>query len=450
MRPRAMSRGWRPVLVLGALSVTLFALVRAAEWTVDDDGPADFPKIQQAIQAFYVAPGDTILVRPGVYYENIFLLSKDLILRSEEGPFVTVIDGSDSGSVVMLQDRTSATRIEGFTIRNGRDQTGGGVWIYGGGPVITRNIIEGNSAVGGLYGYGYGGGIEIYGSAAVLTRNVIRGNTAVDGGGGIDVYYAGPGTAGTCCPVIEHNTIADNAVTAPAGIGGGILSFASEPMVSASIIEGNQAASGGGFYSVRPHGTSDEMDAAYNILFANLPDNADSDGNWRLPASNRIVDPRLGEGNWLNLWPRSDSPALETAPNAAAGPDLSGHPSPQDSDLDGTQAFDVGALENRQEITGLRLAHESSIPEVAVLTWDGSINPAVTFNVYASDFDPFVSDGGFCLASALAVTTLTDSFLPAPGQVRYYVVTGMGVAEGSRGFTSAGVPLPSSPSCQVP
>ena len=447
---RTVRRRARVAPALGALLLSAAALAGAAEWIVDDDGPADFDAIQDAVNAFYVQPGDTILVRPGLYSGPLYLGSKDLVIRSEAGPWVTVLDAQQMGSVVSLVNRSSATRIEGLTLRNGRDQTGGGVYIDGGAPVVTRNVIVGNSAVGGFLGYGYGGGIEIVGAAPVITRNVISGNTALDGGGGIDVYYSGPGTPGTCCPVISQNTLEGNLVTSAAGIGGGILSFASEPRVGASILIGNRAASGGGIYAVKPHGVNDEPDAGNNIVFANLPDAWGSDGSWRLPVSNRLIDPRLGDGDGIDLWPRSDSPALETAAGLPAGPDLSGYPSPVDSDLDGTPGLEIGALENRGEITGLRAAHDGAHPTDAVLSWDDSTNPAVVFNVYAHDDDPFRADGGFCLASSLAGTTLTDLFVPAAGRVRYYLVTGRGAIEGPRGFTSAGVARPPGTPCPGP
>ena len=107
-------------------------------WTVDDDGPASFRTIQQAINAAYVHSGDTILVRAGIYRETVSLSSKDLVIRSEKGAFRTILDAGRSGSAISLVNRSGATRIEGFTIRNGSDQTGGGVWVLGGAPVITR------------------------------------------------------------------------------------------------------------------------------------------------------------------------------------------------------------------------------------------------------------------------------------------------------------------------
>lgn len=436
-----------------AAAAALAALVAvratgAAEWTVDDDGPADFRTLQAAIDAFFVISGDTILVKAGTYFGNAHLDSKDLVIRSEAGPFVTTLDAQGSGSVVSLYNRSSATILEGFTITGGRDQTGGGIWIYGGAPVITRNVIRANSAIGGFLGYGYGGGIEIYSAAPVITRNVIRDNTALDGGGGIDVYYAGPSTAGTCCPVISQNTIVGNRVTTASGMGGGILSFGSSPRITSSILSGNQAPRGGGLYVFKPQGVHDAPDATGSIFFANTPDDAASSGGWNLPGSNPHADPRLGPGLGIDLWPRSDSPTLDAAeadaPDAA---DLTGLELPADSDLDGSVVADIGALENRSEITSLVASRDPNDRAAVILAWDGSRNPAVVFNIYAHDGDPFKTDGGVCLTSWLSVTEYRDA-APIPArQVRFYLVTGRGVSEGSRGLRSDGTARPTSPDC---
>jgi hypothetical protein len=427
------------------------AAAGAAQWIVDDDGPANFASIQAAINAPYVLVGDTIVVRAGTYRENLYLESKDLAIRSERGPFVTILDGQESGSVVSLLDRGAGTRIEGFTIRNGRDQTGGGIWIFGGAPVITRNVIESNRAVGGSLGYGYGGGIEVYSSAAIITRNVIRANIALDGGGGIDVYYAGPSTAGTCCPVIAQNTIVENVVTAPTGMGGGILAFASEPDVASTILLGNRAAMGGGIFVERVQGNSDQPAATDNILFGNLPDAVDSNGSWHLPASNLEVDPRLGPGGRIALWPRSGSPALDAAGGGLpAGPDLIGTTSPADGDVDGAADPDIGAIESLGEVTSVTAARDGQDPSTIVLSWDGSVNPGALFNVYGSDDDPFATDGGTCLAVFLATTSHGDPALPPPGGIRYYLVTQQQAVEGSRGLRSDGTSRPQLPSCTSP
>ena len=71
------------------IALALFLLCPPSQATVHV--PADFPTIQEAIDA--AASHDTILVAPGTYVENLDTLGKDLTLRSEAGPAVTVIDG---------------------------------------------------------------------------------------------------------------------------------------------------------------------------------------------------------------------------------------------------------------------------------------------------------------------------------------------------------------------
>jgi hypothetical protein len=430
--------------ILTVLAALLATPAWPAQWIVDDDGPADFRTIQSAVDAVYVHSGDVLLVRPGTYAGNVVLTSKDLVIRSEQGPLVTILDAQGGGSVVSLQDRTSLTRVEGFTIRNGRDQTGGGVWIYGGGPVITRNIIEGNQAVGGFLGYGYGGGIEVYASAAVITRNVIRGNAALDGGGGIDVYYAGPSTPGTCCPLIAQNTIVDNHVTSTTGTGGGVLSSGAEPTLSSCIVAGNQAASGGGLFVEKIQGVNDSPDVVSNVFHANTAGDAASNASWRLPSSNQLADPLLGEGEGLALWPRSHSPALDAAAaGLPTGPDLMGWPGSIDSDLDGVARGDAGALENRAEITGLSVAVAAG--GAAALTFDLAPGSA-HFHVYA-DTLPFRTEGGLCLSGSIASPAYTDSAPLAPGQIRFYLVAGHGAVEGARGYHTDGSAVPATSSC---
>ena len=134
------------------------ALLLAAEWIVDDDGPASFRTIQQAIDAVYVHSGDTILVRAGTYRETVYLSGKDLVIRSERGPLRTTLDAGRSGSAISLVNRSGATRIEGFTIRNGSDQTGGGVWVLGGalslfGALALAELGAAYPESGGMYVY---------------------------------------------------------------------------------------------------------------------------------------------------------------------------------------------------------------------------------------------------------------------------------------------------------
>lgn len=108
------------VLILLSCITSAFGTV----WTVDDDGPANFNKIQNAINA--CMNGDTVLVKPGTYYENINFNGKNIILTSTDpnDPNIvqsTIIDGRNLNSVVKFAGtETETCKLRGFTITHGK------------------------------------------------------------------------------------------------------------------------------------------------------------------------------------------------------------------------------------------------------------------------------------------------------------------------------------------
>jgi hypothetical protein len=92
--------------------------------------PANQPTIQAAILA--ASNGDTVLVSPGTYHENINFSKKAITVQSSGGPAVTIIDGGKAGSVVTFNQGEELTSVlQGFAIQNGSAQgaiaTGGGI-----------------------------------------------------------------------------------------------------------------------------------------------------------------------------------------------------------------------------------------------------------------------------------------------------------------------------------
>ena len=56
--------------------------------------PADYPTVQGAINA--AADGDTVLVSPGTYKENNDFVGRNITVKSQSGPEVTILDGNHS------------------------------------------------------------------------------------------------------------------------------------------------------------------------------------------------------------------------------------------------------------------------------------------------------------------------------------------------------------------
>jgi len=141
--------------------------------------PSEYSTIQAGINA--AVDGDTVLVQPGTYLENIDFSGKNIIVQSANGPGNTTINGNNSGSCVkFISGETFSAVLDGFTLTNGSgtyvnatQRFGGGIYSYNSSnPTIQNCIITGNSA-----GAGSGGGISCWYASATIKNCVIRNNT---------------------------------------------------------------------------------------------------------------------------------------------------------------------------------------------------------------------------------------------------------------------------------
>jgi parallel beta-helix repeat protein len=237
--------------------------------------PADQSTIQRAIDA--ASDGDTVLVAPGTYVENLNFLGKAIVVTSEQGRDVTVIDGRGVAPVVAFatgEDRDSV--LNGFTLRNGMNSGspgggirivatsptitgntitnnraadgGGGIGIHTGSPLIQGNVIKNNGQMAGFSGGVGGGGIAILGasSAQILSNDISNNFWPSSDGGGMSLFAAG-------APTIQNNLISNN--TAYSDGGGISMVNDSNPAIVQNVIIGNTAAKGGGVYWLVPFGS---------------------------------------------------------------------------------------------------------------------------------------------------------------------------------------------------
>jgi predicted outer membrane repeat protein len=244
--------------------VTLLSISTASATIINV--PADSSTIQAGING--ASEGDTVLVQPGTYVENINFNGKNIVVGS---PFLvtgdtayisqTTIDGDASGSVVSFFNGEDSTAVlSGLTLTNG-SFSGGGIYCHSSNPSIENVTIRGNSSAlwwqdgGGMWCYkadprlvnviitgntsSRGGGIYCFRSSPSLENVTISGNTASKGGG-VYTYDSGPN--------LENVTISGN--TGYQG-GGGIYCSNSTPTLTGVTINGNfsQHGEGGGIYS---------------------------------------------------------------------------------------------------------------------------------------------------------------------------------------------------------
>jgi hypothetical protein len=208
--------------------------------------PDEYPTIQAAIDV--TLAGDVVVVKPGTYMENIDLLGKAITVKSEKGPGVTLIDGNQSGSGVVITNESAV--LDGFTITNGNALKGGGVYVSF--ATVQNNILAGNLAKkgGGIWSTGAskiannlimentatrGGGIYSLDNSPLIVNNIISMNTAITKGGGIYCRIS---------PRIINNTIHGNSAE---GEGGGIYktnASASPTTVTNTILWNNTAETG--------------------------------------------------------------------------------------------------------------------------------------------------------------------------------------------------------------
>jgi hypothetical protein len=346
--------------------------------------PGDYATIQLAIDAS--VHGDTVLVEANIYYENIDFGGKNIIvgsfyLTTKDTSFIsrTVIDGSGTGKVVTIDSNEDSTAmLIGLTIRNGKSDYGGGIYVRNSSPHISRCVIADNIAEASNP---TGGGIYLSNSHSVVSDCAIRANSAIGSntnngwGGGIGIYqgevkiencsihknsatsnYAGIGTANaivsvTGCVITKNtsssvggfgcqdsdvrfinNTLANNKAS---GNHGGFYFIRSSPVIRNSIIWNNANAitysNFNGWGGTPDIACSDIQGGWSDLVLMDLEPMFEdtTDGNFQLTGGSPCIDAGSPDTTGLQL-PASD---------------MNGNRRVWDGNEDGTPVIDMGAYE---------------------------------------------------------------------------------------------------------
>jgi hypothetical protein len=175
--------------------------------------PGDAPTIQAGIDL--AAPGDDVLVAPGMYAERDIAMKGGITVHSEAGSGSTAIQAGDAGVGFSCDGLAEMSTIEGFSISHGRADTGGD-W------------------------YSSGGGVRCLSSSLAIRDCVITDCYAGFVGGGIMAMQSDVSIEGCTVSACEAYGV------------GGICGWDSTVLISGCEIADNEASTIGGIYAFGP------------------------------------------------------------------------------------------------------------------------------------------------------------------------------------------------------
>lgn len=290
--------------MLRAIAVCAFvfaiaATVSAKTWEILPDGSGDAVTIQAGIDS--AAVGDTVLVLPGSYNENL-QMKGGIVLLGRDGRGSTRIAPEALGlPIIRCVDLAVGCEIRGFTLSDSEAPFGAGIYCWNSSAEILDNRFDRNSSDDGA-------SIAVYGPGTVIIEgNLILEGDAQDWGGGIHCSNSSPwiesNTISLCSasygaaigavdgaePVIVGNTISYNqcykqgagihtnhganptvewnliSYNQAAGYGGGLMCMRGTAYVRYNVFVGNSAAGGGGLNA----GLEANLFCVNNTFFSN-------------------------------------------------------------------------------------------------------------------------------------------------------------------------------------
>ncbi|MCL5097106.1 MAG: right-handed parallel beta-helix repeat-containing protein [Candidatus Omnitrophica bacterium] len=200
-------------------------------------------RIQPAIDA--ASPGETVLVEPGTYNEDIVLRSDVNVMGA--GFNSTILQGTGTNNVVTANSVTNS-RLEGLKItHSSTNHIYAGVLINGGSLLLNNNWIIGNI-----------NGVRVQGGAGAIVRN---------------------------------NIIEDNGVASDAALDYGIVCLSSTPLIANNLVISNH---GAGIYFA--WAASSGAQAINNTIVGN-----DQNGIWCYSDANAIIKNNILTGNSVGI-----------------------------------------------------------------------------------------------------------------------------------------------------
>ena len=219
--------------------------------------PGDVATIQGAIAI--AQNGDTVLVAPGTYDEELDFLGKAIAVRSEAGAQTTILTNVNA-AVSFVNGEGPGSVLHGFTVTGNNNSLHAAIYSPGASPLIQRCVIRDNhssvSAAAGVFGdptledcriednLNGNGTAGVYG-APTLRRCILSGNQGYDAAA---LYLTGGRLED--CQVVGNSS--------EEGSSGGAVSISSVSVVVLEhcLIARNVKSTWGGMYSAQGAGLS--------------------------------------------------------------------------------------------------------------------------------------------------------------------------------------------------
>jgi len=300
-----------------------------------------YTSIQAGVNS--AASGDEVWVATGTYVENVQLRSNVALYggfdgtessRQQRNPAVhfTSIDGGGKGSCASFPFGAGPqTILDGFRLRNGRDDNGGG----GGGGIFVSNRVTGiisNNVITENHA-GQGGGIAVQYASVTIANNLIEGNSGF--GAAIVAYSDEPRDPSRDAPKIVNNTIVNHQSEDGGSEVAVYLSHLAGAVFANNIVSRNDFGVSIGDNTDILIENNDVADNRYGDWLGSLGNPAGNDGNIG-------DDPLFADVDSLNFSITPDSPAVGAGANdrAVGEWDLDHGPRIRDDQVD------IGAYES--------------------------------------------------------------------------------------------------------